>query len=339
MFYNYFNSNIYLIFIFLINFFMSTIFIKKLIKILKKHSSYQPIRIGVSDTCYQKSKIPTMGGFAFFSSMLINIFLFCNLHSYYTWVSLFLIISFFIIGLIDDIFKIVLKDSFGFRGSIKLILELIVGSITILFLSYIDSNYMLNSIKIPLFNKWLDLYILFVPFSVMALVGSANATNITDGMDGLLSIPVIVISLLFGIYVFTSNNFNVTMTQELSRYILTITTLLCSSFISFFMFNKYPARIFMGDIGSLTIGAILFFIAFLLKIELFYAIMALLFIIELTSTTLQSISYMIWKKPLFKMAPIHHHFEKCGFNEHKIVNSFWLFSIIMSIIGFLLLYK
>lgn len=336
MFYRYFNNNLYLLIVFLFNFFLSAILINGLIKLLKKHSKFQPIRTEGPKTHLKKAKTPTMGGLAFNLSILINIFLFCDIRSCYTWIVVFLFTSFSLIGLIDDIIKIFFKDSFGFRGSIKLILELLVGTISLFVLAYVDGIYTSNSIRIPLFNNWLDLGLIAFPFFIMALVGSANATNITDGLDGLLSVPIIMISIFLTIYTIKSN-FAIDFSNNIIKMILILLILICSSFIAFLIFNKHPAKIFMGDVGSLSIGALLFFISYLLKIELFYAIMGLLFIVELTSVTLQILSYKLFKKRIFKMAPIHHHFEKCGWLETKVVKYFWIFSFLVSMIGFLLL--
>ena len=324
MFYKYFNTDWYLLIVFLCNFLLSTVLINSLIKLLKKHSKFQPIREEGPKTHFKKTKTPTMGGLAFNLSMLVNMFLFCDLSSYYTWITIFLFVSFSLIGLADDIIKVFFRDSFGFRGSIKLILELLVGIISLFALAYFDGTYTATNIKIPLFNNWLDLGIIAFPFFIMALVGSANATNITDGLDGLLSIPIIIISSFLAIYVIKSN-FNIDFSNNIINIILVLLILISSSFIAFLIFNKHPAKIFMGDVGSLSIGALLFFIAYSLKIELFYAIMGLLFIIELTSTTLQILSYKLFKKRIFKMAPIHHHFEKCGWSETKVVGCFWAF--------------
>lgn len=335
MFYNYFSSSWYLLIVFICNFCMSSLFIKILISILKKHTKFQPIRLEGPETHFQKAKTPTMGGLAFNLSMITNILLFCDLHSPYTWIILFLIVGFMLIGLTDDVMKVFFNNSFGFRGSIKLILELLVGSMTILSLAYFDMNYLTDYIRLPLFNTWLNLGLFSFPFFVVALVGSANATNITDGLDGLLSIPIIIISIFFGIYVIKSN-FTIAISNNLANIIMILLVLICSSFIAFFIFNRHPAKIFMGDVGSLAIGALLFLIAYLLKIELFYAIMGLLFIIELASSTIQVLSYKFFKKRIFKMAPIHHHFEKCGWSETMVVKCFWAFSFIVSLIGFLL---
>jgi phospho-N-acetylmuramoyl-pentapeptide-transferase len=178
-----FNLNYYLVLVFICNFCISYVFIKTLISVLKRHTKFQPIRSDGPETHFQKVKTPTMGGLVFNLSIIINILLFCDLYSPYTWIILFLIVGFMLIGLTDDIIKVFFKDSFGFRGSIKLILELLIGSITILSLAYFDTNYLTDYIKIPIFNTWLNLGLFSTPFFIVALVGSANATNITDGLD------------------------------------------------------------------------------------------------------------------------------------------------------------
>lgn len=337
MLYKYFNSNWILLLIFIFNFLLSSFLIKSLIFFLKSHSKFQPIRNDGPKTHIMKARTPTMGGLAFNFSAFISMILFCDLDFYYTKIGLFLFASFSIIGLIDDIIKVFCNSTFGFRGSIKLVLEIIIGSLTILLLAYFDQNYMTESVKIPLFNNWLNLGIFGFPFFVIALVGSANATNITDGLDGLLCVPVVIISLFLFLYVIYSKNFNIELTKNLINFILISLMIVCSSFLSFFIYNKHPAKIFMGDVGSLSIGAFLFYIAYLLKIEMFYAIMGMLFIIELASSTIQVSAHIFFNKSIFKMAPLHHHFEKCGISETHVVKSFWLFSFITSLIGFTLI--
>lgn len=329
------------ILIFCCSFATSFFGIKLLISSLKKHHKFQPIRAEGPESHKLKAKTPTMGGLAFGLGIIINTLLFCNLNLQTTWILLFITVGFSTIGLIDDVIKVFFNDTIGFKGYIKLMLEFIVASISLLWMANYNANFLSTSILIPFFNVWFDFAILAFPLLVIAMVGSSNATNITDGLDGLLTIPVLFICLSF-ICIICFGNTQIMNTMlncaELSNLIKFL-TIIISSFIAFFCWNKHPAKIFMGDVGSLMIGAVLFFIAFLLKIELFYAIMALLFIVELSSTFLQVLFYKITKKRIFKMAPIHHHFEKCGWSETKVVLNFWAFSLFCCLIILFLLLK
>lgn len=322
------------ILIFCCSFTTSFFGIKLLINLLKKHNKFQPIRKDGVETHLLKAKTPTMGGLAFGLGIVINTLLFCNLNLQTTWILLFIVVGFGIVGLIDDIIKVFFNDVIGFKGYIKLMLEFVIASISLLWLANYNANFLNTNILIPFFNVWFDFAIFAFPLLVIAMVGSSNATNITDGLDGLLTIPVLFICSSFICIILFENNHiinNVLNNVEIFN-LINFLIIIISSFCAFFYWNRHPAQIFMGDVGSLMIGAVLFFISFLLKIELFYAVMALLFIVELASSFLQVLIYKITKKRIFKMAPIHHHFEKCGWSESKVVLSFWGFSLFCCLI-------
>ena len=331
------------IYCYLFTFICSCLGINFLIKSLKKHHKFQPIRVEGPESHMLKAKTPTMGGLAFNLSMILSILLFCNLRLQTTYMFITIILGFGLIGLIDDIMKVFFNDTIGFKGYIKLILEIALASIVLMWCIYQNNVYLTNSFLFPFFNKWISFGFLALPFTIIAMAGSSNATNITDGLDGLLSMPIIFVSLtLLSIVLFFLNENqinNLIFIDEIELInIAKLLVIIIGAFSAFLCFNKHPAKIFMGDVGSLTIGALLFFIAFLLKIELYYAIMALLFIVELSSTFLQVLFYKITKKRIFKMAPIHHHFEKSGWPETKVVACFWGFSLISCLLSLLLLF-
>lgn len=341
MFFNLINNNYLILLSFIFSFLVSNFLINYIIKYFKKKNKFQPIREEGIQEHFKKAGTPTMGGVGFFLSAFINILLWCDLSFYFVWIFLFCAIGFGFIGLIDDYMKVFLNNTKGFKGGFKLILELIVGSATILALSYYNGYYLSESFRMPIMNIWLNLGIFAFPFIILSMAGSANAVNITDGLDGLLSIPVLIILSLFFIVIYFNPQFNVIKLnfneKEILNFLIIITSMI-GSLLVFFKFNKRPAKIFMGDVGSLFLGSSLFLLAYIMKIELFYAIMAMLFIIEISSTTIQVISYKLFQKRVFKMAPIHHHFEKCGYSEGVVTTYLWLFSLIFSSVGFILLF-
>lgn len=338
-------QKINLLLLFFVSFILCFISIKYFIKILKKYNKFQPIRLEGPEKHYSKAKTPTMGGIIMTGIILLNIILFCDLHSRYMWIVICLIIAFSAIGLLDDLMKIFYNDTIGFKGFKKLILQLLITSICILFLCYINIDYLKNSIYIPLFN--INLYLgNFIPaFYLLMICGSSNATNITDGLDGLLALPIVLISITILIMVcmiftgFTSTSIQIdnTLLHDLSIILVSI----IATFGCFLIFNHHPAKIFMGDIGSLMIGSILAYISILLKIEILYAIMSLLFIIEIMSSVIQIVYFKYTHgKRIFKMAPLHHHLESSGWSEDRIVFSMWFFVFCCCIFSFLLfIYK
>lgn len=349
MLYNLLNFNIFYIFLsFIFSFMVCFVILKQLIKQFQKLELYQPIRNdekfgGVSVDHRHKAKTPTMGGIALFSAIFFNTLFFANIKEYYIISFLIILISFAFIGFIDDYEKIVHKNNKGFQGAKKLILQLLFSIIAILVLVYNNIDYMNAPVFLPLINVEIPLANLTLVFFILIIAGSGNATNITDGLDGLLSFPVIMISttLLIIIYLIM-NNFHITkinLDKELLQNLIIILTSIISSFLCFLVFfNRKPAKIFMGDVGSLFIGAILCYISILLKVEFYYALMALLFIIEITTTILQVSFFKITKgRRLFKMAPFHHHLEKSDWSEKKIVRYFWFFNVICCVICLFLL--
>ena len=352
MFYNFFNSfsvfngfdiNIVLIrtlFSFLFSFLFTVVGLKILINYLKSHQVFQPIRVeGPNGHLTTKQKTPTMAGIVMTASLLLSGILFCNITNIYIITVLFISISFAAIGLIDDIMKVFYKSTDGFKGSIKLLLEVAICGISVLWLIKNNSSITnLQEVFLPFFNVFLYLGVLYIPFVIVVIAGSTNGVNITDGLDGLVIVPVMLcafglgclaLSSGFGDKAFLFKTLNFDSVYELA--------ILCSAVIGsglgFLIYNRHPAKIFMGDVGSLMYGAFLGSTAVMLRYEVFFAIAGLLFVVESSSVILQVTSYKIFKKRIFKMAPIHHHFEKIGWSERKVVLSFWAFSFICLIIA------
>jgi phospho-N-acetylmuramoyl-pentapeptide-transferase len=255
-----------------------------------------------------------------------------------------LIISFGFVGLLDDVYKVYYKDTFGFRGSKKLIIQLIVAAATVLLMVNQNCDYLNLPIYVPLLNLTIPLGIFSSCFFVLIITGSSNAANITDGLDGLLSMPVILICLTFIAIILLDICGIKALPIKLDRSILFGIIIILSStatcFLTFLWFNHHPARIFMGDVGSLFVGSVLGYTSVLLKIEFIYALMALWFIWEMTTSVIQVVCFRLTngKKRVFKMAPFHHHLEKCGWKETKIVFTVWIFCLVCCLLSFTVYY-
>lgn len=319
---------------------ISLIGIKYFLKYINaKNICRQPIRkSGPQTHLTEKKNTPTMGGIVIILTTIITASLWCDITHYYTSSTLFILISFALIGFIDDFIKVTGQNSAGFRGSIKLIIQFAIVGITLIFLQYHNPLYLYNDVAIPFTNSSINIGSAYILFAIIVIVGSANSVNLTDGLDGLVSIPVII-SLIALIIICAITNkqelaqlFNHYHIQNIDN-IAFICSALIGAILGFLKYNLKPAKIFMGDVGSLGIGAMLGIIAIILKIELVFFIIALLFVIEAASVILQVASYKIRKKRIFLMAPIHHHFEKLGWREVKVVRTFWLTSLIFAIIG------
>ncbi len=325
---------------FVFSFIFSIIGLRYLISYLKNHHTFQPIRVeGPEGHLITKQKTPTMGGAVSCLAILFSGLLFCNLSDIYVIATLVVSMSFGAIGFIDDFIKVFYKNTNGFKGSIKLVLQMAIAGLVILWLMYSDSSIIDNQgIFIPFFKVLFCIGILFVPFLIMVIVGSANAVNMTDGLDGLAIVPVMICTIIFGIMAFISGyGDNINIISSINKDNLSELTILCSALvgsgIGLFLYNKNPAKIFMGDVGSLMYGSFLGCMAVFLRYEIFYGIAGLLFVIEACSVILQVASYKLFKKRIFKMAPIHHHFEKLGWSERKVVLSFWGFSVFCLLIA------
>lgn len=320
--------------------FLFTIYgLKYLISYLKSHEAFQPIRVeGPEGHLITKQKTPTMGGIVLSLAVLCSGLLFCKPDDIYVIGALIISTSFAIIGLIDDVIKVFYKNTNGFKGSIKFILQVLISGMVILWLLDSGSSIMNDqSIFIPYFKVMLYIGILFIPFLITVIVGSTNAVNLTDGLDGLVIVPVMICAFVMGlISIFASQDMIfVRANQDNLSQLSIICSAVIGSGFGFFLYNRHPAKIFMGDVGSLMYGSLLGCLAVMLGHEIFYAIAGLLFVIEASSSILQVASYKLFKKRIFKMAPIHHHFEKMGWSERKVVYVFWSFSVICMLIAIL----
>ena len=304
--------------IILISFVLGIFLTNILINILKQTKMRQYILKDAPETHMVKEGTPTMGGLAILISALISILIFRSTVDFNILMLTFLLVAYAFIGILDDSNKIRKKQNKGMTAKVKIILQIAFASMFAGILA-VSNNFVF--IQGPLQFLPPILYYIFIIFMI---VGTSNAVNLTDGLDGLAS-GITIISLIgFAYLAFISTNIT----------ILVFILIMIGSILGFLWFNINPARIFMGDTGSLSLGAVLAGISILLHKELMLIPLGLVFIIETLSVILQVSYFKITKgKRIFKMSPIHHHFELCGWSENKVVLRFWIVSIIMLVIA------
>jgi len=320
---------------------LASLSIKFFINFVTNRSIFrQPIRESGPETHIKtKKNTPTMGGFFIVLATIISSLLFTNLSNHYILITLLVFTSFSLIGLTDDLLKVIYKNPNGFRGSVKLVIQFIIVAIAFLWLCYIDSIHETNQVFLPIgLGYFIQLGFLYVLFATFVIVGTSNAVNLTDGLDGLVSVPAIInlACLIFIIYHVSDYNLarktSIIYVKNSSELIFFCSALI-GAIIGFLQFNLKPAKIFMGDVGSLAIGSALGLIAIIIKQEIIFFVISLLFVVEATSVILQVGSYKLRKKRIFLMAPIHHHFEKLGWSEKSVVRTFWMTSFICASAG------
>ena len=310
------------------------------IKFFSAKKITDPIREdGPSEHIVKKIGTPTMGGLLILLGLFSSIILWCDLTNPYIWFLIFILSSFGFLGLIDDYKKIKYNNSSGVSLKFKIAFQIIFAIIGILLLNYFIQDPEIKNLYFPFFkNLVINLGWFFIPFSVFIIVGSSNAVNLTDGLDGLATVPVILVAGCFAFISYVTGN--IVFSEYLKiTYIPNVgeAAVFCGSIIGaclgFLWFNAPPAKIFMGDTGSLALGGSLGGIGIITKHEIVLAITGGLFVFEALSVIIQVVSFKLTGKRVFKMAPIHHHFEKKGWPESTVVIRFWIISIILALIG------
>jgi len=299
-----------------------------------------PIREdGPSEHIIKKIGTPTMGGLLILAGLFSGILLWGDLSSIYVWFLIYIVASYGLLGAYDDYRKIKFKNSSGVSFKFKIICQILIAIIGILLLSYFSDFAELKNLYLPFFkNLIINLGWFFIPFYVFIIVGSSNAVNLTDGLDGLATVPVMLVAACFAFISYVTGN--VVFSDYLQIvYIEGVgeASVFCGSIIGscigFLWFNAPPAKIFMGDTGSLALGGSLGAVGIITKHEIVLAIVGGVFVLEAISVIVQVVSYKLTGKRVFKMAPIHHHFEKKGWAESTVVIRFWIISIILAMIG------
>ena len=304
-----------------------------------KQGSASNIREYLEETHAKKSGTPTMGGLMILIAVAISTLLWADLSNQFVWIAMLVMVGYGLIGFGDDYLKLTKKNSKGLPGKLKLLGQIVIGAVATMWIIYVLPSNIETHVAIPFFkNLFINLGWFFIPWALVVMVGASNAVNITDGLDGLAIVPIAIVAACFGLISYLSGNINfanylqipyVPGTGELA--------ILCGALVGgglgFLWYNAPPARVFMGDTGSLALGGVLGAIALITKHELVLAIIGGLFVLETASVIVQVMSFKLTGKRVFAMAPLHHHFEKKGWPETTIVIRFWIIAIILALIG------
>ncbi len=310
------------------------------IKFFSNQKILNPIRDdGPEDHMIKKIGTPTMGGLIILLGLLTSVILWADLSNINILFCLYIAVSFGILGGFDDYKKIKYSNSSGISSKLKIILQIVLSIIgVVIYVNFIDYQNITN-LYFPFFkNLIINLGWFFIPFAIFVIIGSSNAVNLTDGLDGLATVPVILVAACFAFISYVTGNIvfsdylqipYIEGTGEVAIFCGAI----IGSCLGFLWFNAPPAKIFMGDTGSLSLGGSLGAVGIITKHEIVLAITGGLFVLEAVSVMVQVISFKLTGKRIFKMAPIHHHFEKKGWPESTVVIRFWIISIILAMIG------
>lgn len=312
----------------------------------KKQREGQPIRDdGPERHVIEKAGTPTMGGFLILVGIIVGTLLWGDLTNQYLWVVLFVTIGFGAIGFIDDYRKVTQRSTAGLSGWIKLALQFSIGGVAVWWMTSLLGEApdvpdgFATSVALPFFKDVLiPLGPFFLLFGMFVIAGSSNAVNLTDGLDGLAIVPVMIAAASFGFIAYIVGNaifadyLQLNFTPGTGELAVFCGALLGAS-LGFLWYNAPPAMVFMGDTGSLSLGGALGTIAIAVKHEIVLAIIGGLFVLEMVSVMVQVTSFKLFGKRVFKMAPIHHHFEKMGWQEPTIVVRFWIIAVILALIG------
>ena len=320
---------------------ISFIFGEKIIFLLKKiQKNGQPIRKdGPKSHIIFKTGTPTMGGLLILLAFTTSTLLWAKLDNIYIWILLFIAISFGIIGLFDDWIKVSKMNSNGLKSYQKVIPQIFIAFVAAYILAENSPDNLQNSISIPFFKESiLFLGIFYIPFTIMVIVGSSNAVNLTDGLDGLAIVPVMIAASSLAIIAYLAGNINFSNYLQINYIpgageITVFLGAIIGAGLGFLWFNAPPAMVFMGDTGSLSLGGVIGVTASASRHELVLIIIGGVFVLETISVIVQIISFKLTGKRVFRMAPLHHHFEQKGWAESTIVIRFWIIAVILALIG------
>jgi phospho-N-acetylmuramoyl-pentapeptide-transferase len=311
----------------------------RMIKRLSVNQLGQPVREDGPETHLLKAGTPTMGGALILTAITFSTVLWADLENVYVWIVLFVTLSFGVIGYVDDYKKLVLQDPAGISAAQKLFWQSSAALVAAIALYVTATDEVQTSLLIPYFK---DLAIPLGLFQVVVtyffIVGFSNAVNLTDGLDGLAIMPTVLVGGALGIFAYVTGNVNFSAYLDIpyvagTGEILVFCTSLAGAGLGFLWFNTYPAQVFMGDIGALSLGAALGVVAVVVRQEIVLAIMGGVFVVETLSVIIQVASFKLTGRRVFRMAPLHHHFELKGWAEPKVIVRFWIITVILVLIG------
>ncbi|WP_417665822.1 phospho-N-acetylmuramoyl-pentapeptide-transferase [Pseudidiomarina sp.] len=310
-----------------------------LIKYLQRLQVGQAVRDDGPQSHLSKAGTPTMGGVLIIASIVLSTLLWADLTNRYVHVVLAVVIGFGLVGFIDDYRKVVQKNSRGLPARWKYFWQSLIATLAAVYLYANATIGAETQLLVPFFKDVMpQLGMMYILLAYFVVVGTSNAVNLTDGLDGLAIVPTIMVAGALGVFAYASGNANFAQYLSipflpLSGELLIVCTAIFGAGLGFLWFNTYPAMVFMGDVGSLTLGAALGIIAVMVRQELVLFIMGGVFVMETLSVILQVGSYKLRGKRVFRMAPIHHHYELKGWPEPRVIVRFWILSLVFVLIG------
>ncbi|MCU0819287.1 MAG: phospho-N-acetylmuramoyl-pentapeptide-transferase [Beijerinckiaceae bacterium] len=304
-----------------------------------KQGKGQPIREDGPETHLLKRGTPTMGGLMILAGFLFSTLLWTNLTNPYVWCVLGVTLGFGMIGFYDDYLKVTKQSHKGFSGRSRLALEAIIAGIACYVMSLYFPTALATKVAIPVFKDVLiDLGMFFIVFGMVVIIGAGNAVNLTDGLDGLAIVPVMIAAATFGFIAYLAGNaifanyLQIHFVPRVGELSVLLGAVIGAG-LGFLWFNAPPAQVFMGDTGSLALGGLLGSVAVATKHEIVFAVVGGLFVLEAMSVIIQVASFKLTGKRVFRMAPIHHHYEKKGWKEPQVVIRFWIIAVVLALIG------
>lgn len=304
-----------------------------------KQAEGQPIRLDGPETHFKKAGTPTMGGLMILISVAVSTLLWADLSNLFIWYALLVMVGFGAIGFMDDYLKLTKKNTKGLSGKLKILIQILIGTVATMGIMNGLPDTVASHVAIPFFKDFfINLSWFFIPWALVVMIGASNAVNLTDGLDGLAIVPVAIVAACFGLISYLVGN--AVFANYLQIPFIPGTgelAILCGALVGasmgFLWFNTPPAMVFMGDTGSLAMGGLLGAIAVITKHELVLVIIGGLFVLETVSVIVQVASFKLTGKRVFRMAPLHHHFEKKGWSEPTVVIRFWIIAMILALIG------
>ncbi|HEX9079885.1 MAG TPA: phospho-N-acetylmuramoyl-pentapeptide-transferase, partial [Desulfuromonadaceae bacterium] len=308
-----------------------------IIRKLESLQARQVIRTDGPESHLQKQGTPTMGGVMILAAIIIPTLLWADLTNQYIWVTLFITIGYGAIGFMDDYKKVVEKNPKGLSPRQKMFWQVLLATAVAVFL-FLKPGFS-QELYFPFFKRFHpDLWIFFIPFAALVIVGASNAVNLTDGLDGLAIGPVAINAATYMLFSYIAGHATLSAYLQIPRVpgageLAVLCGAMVGAGLGFLWYNSYPAEVFMGDVGSLSLGAALGTLAVVTKHELILVIVGGIFVVETLSVAMQVASYKLTGKRIFKMAPIHHHFEQIGWPESKVITRFWIVGIILALVS------
>ncbi len=311
----------------------------RMIERLTRYKVGQVVRNDGPQTHLSKAGTPTMGGALILLTIGVSTLLWANWDNDYIWVTVLTMCGYGAIGWVDDYRKLVLKNPKGLASRWKFFWQSLLGLICAIFLFHHAKLPAQTTLIIPFVKSVsIPLGIFYIVLTYLVIVGSSNAVNLTDGLDGLAIVPAILVGTALGIFAYVAGNLSFATYLEIPHVpgageLIIFTGSLIGAGLGFLWFNTYPAQVFMGDVGSLGLGAALGILAVLVRQEIVFFIMGGVFVIEAVSVMLQVASFKLTGKRIFRMAPLHHHFELKGWPEPRVIVRFWIITVVLVLIG------